>query len=209
MFRLRLVHSLYHTVKSLHNSEINMSPKSNEKKKYVALLRGINVGGNHKVPMAELKKEMTKMEFEHVETLLNSGNVIFDATPAQETELENTIAINLEKAFNFPIPVLVRDAAVMRDLIQNNPFAQIEVTKDLRLYVSFLKEKPVSNITLPWATSDGSFRILEARDNTICSVLDLAVTQSPKGMDALEQLFGKNMTTRNWNTISRIAAKLN
>lgn len=51
---------------------------NSKKEKYVAFLRGINVGGHHKVPMAELRKELEKMNFENVITLLNSGNILFD-----------------------------------------------------------------------------------------------------------------------------------
>ncbi|MBJ6117385.1 DUF1697 domain-containing protein [Pontibacter sp. BT310] len=184
-----------------------MSQKPN-KNRYVALLRGINVGGKHKVPMAELKTVMAKLGFGQVETLLNSGNVIFDATPVPEKELETIIADSLEKAFGFPIPVLIRDAGVIADLLQNNPFREVEVTKDTRLYISFLKEEPATNVANAWATADGAFRVLGIRDRTICSVLDLALTQTTKGMDELELLYGKNMTTRNWNTIERIATKM-
>lgn len=177
--------------------------------RYISLLRGINVGGHHKVPMAELRKEMTKLGFENVNTLLNSGNVIFDASLGQDEEFEEVIANHLEKIFGFPIPVLIRKSEVIIALIKNNPFKQIEVTKDTRLYISFLKEKPEINLIFPWTSNDGSYQILEIRGRTICSVLDLAVTQTPKGMDALELLFGKNITTRNWNTINRIADNFN
>ena len=172
---------------------------------YISLLRGINVGGHHRVPMAELSQEMTKLGFENVKTLLNSGNVIFHTSLHREDKLEEAIADHLEKVFGFPIPVLIRRPEVMFDLVSNNPFKHTEVTKDTRLYLSFLKEKPVTALTLPWTSSDGSYRILEVREKTICSVLDLSATQTPKGMDALELLFGKNMTTRNWNTINRIS----
>lgn len=105
--------------------------------KYIFLLRGINVGGHHKVPMAELRKEITKLGFENVITLLNSGNVIFDSFLSQDEELEKVITSHLEKIFGFPIPVLLRKSEVILDLIKNNPFAQIAVTKDIRLYISF------------------------------------------------------------------------
>jgi len=179
----------------------------NKNIRYVALLRGINVGGYHKVPMSELSKEMTKLGFENVSTLLNSGNILFDSSLSQDKELEEVIADHLENIFGFPIPVLIRNSIEILDLIKNNPFKQMEVTKNIRLYVSFLKQKPDITLTFPWTSADGSFHILEIRDRAICSVLDLAVTQTPKGMDALELLFGKNITTRNWNTINRIAGK--
>jgi hypothetical protein len=72
----------------------------------------------------------------------------------------------------------------MFDLVSNNPFKHTEVTTNTRLYISFLKEKPVPALTFPWTSNDGSYRILEVREKTICSVLDLSATQTPKGMDA-------------------------
>ncbi len=180
----------------------------NETNRYIALLRGINVGGHHKVPMAELVKELTKLGFKNVITLLNSGNIIFDASLNQAEELEEVMANHFKQIFGFPIPVLIIKPEVILDLIKNNPFKQIKVTKDIRLYISFLQDKPEINLKLPWSSEDGSFQILEIREKAICSVLDLAVTQTPKGMDALESIFGKNITTRNWNTVNRIADKL-
>jgi uncharacterized protein (DUF1697 family) len=171
---------------------------------YISLLRGINVGGHHRVPMAALSNEMRKLGFENVTTLLNSGNVIFHTSLHQEDELEEVITNHLEKIFGFPIPVLIRRPEVLLDLVRENPFKHLEVTKDIRLYISFLKEIPTTELTFPWTSNDGSYRIVEVRGTTICSVLDLSTTQTPKGMDALELLFGKNITTRNWNTINRI-----
>jgi len=78
------------------------------KEKYVAFLRGINVGGHHKVPMADLRKELEKLGFENVETLLNSANIIFEAISDYEENLEKKISAHLEKSFGFPIPTIVR-----------------------------------------------------------------------------------------------------
>jgi uncharacterized protein (DUF1697 family) len=175
--------------------------------KYIAFLRGINVSGHHKVPMAELRKELTKLGFSNVITLLNSGNVIFESTRVSEESLEQSIAEHLEKVFGFQIPVLIRKTDDISELINNNPFQNIEETKDIRLYISFLKEKTTADITLPWLTEDGSFRILEIRDRSVSSVLNLALSQTTKGMEILEKNFGKNITTRNWNTLNRIADK--
>lgn len=175
------------------------------KTRYVALLRGINVGGKHKLPMADLKKEMTALGFANITTLLNSGNVIFDAATGNEYELEEQIGSHLQQVFGFPVPVLIRTHEAILELIDLDPFKDINITNDTRLYVSFLKDAPELKLDLPWTSTDGSFRILHVRNKMICSVLDLSVTKTPKGMDALEQFYGKNMTTRNWNTMVRIA----
>ena len=175
---------------------------------YIALLRGINVGGHHKVPMAALRKEMEVLEFSTVTTLLNSGNVIFEGETSQTPLLEKTIAEHLEKVFGFAIPVWVIKGQEIAALIQIDPFQQIEVTKDRRLYVSFLKESPRVNLDLPWVSEDKSYQIISIQNRIICSVLDLSDGTTVSGMDALEKLFGKAITTRNWNTILRIGNKI-
>lgn len=180
----------------------------NKKSEYIALLRGINVGGHHKVPMEQLRNEMGSLGFSDITTLLNSGNVIFSADITSEKELETKIANHLETVFGFPVPVLIRSATAVKELISHDPFRDIEVNKDIRLYTSFLKEETTSNLALPWSADDGSYRILEIYDHTICSVLDLSVNKTTKAMEFLEKEFGKDITTRNWNTLNRIVNKL-
>lgn len=176
-------------------------------RKYAAFLRGINVGGHHKVPMAELKKEMAALGFSEVETLLNSGNVIFSAPATEINSLEETIASRLEATFGFPVPVLVKEGGELIRLQSNDPFREIEITDVTRLYVSFLKLHP-QEIELPWISEDQSFRIISVDDRIVCSVLDLSGVGTVKGMDFLEKIFGKNITTRNWNTIEKMVGRL-
>lgn len=181
----------------------------NDNQTYIALLRGINVGGHHKVPMADLRNEMKKIGFKNVRTLLNSGNVIFEYNSSGTAKLERTIATHLEEKFEFPIPVLIRKEEEILELINAKPFEGIEVTDAIRLYATFLKKQPDLSLALPWISEDRSFRIIEIRDRTVCSVLDLSSTTTPKGMNSLEDFFGSDITTRNWNTIHRIVKKLN
>ncbi len=177
-------------------------------KKYIAFLRGINVGGHHKVPMADLRSELEKLKCENVVTILNSGNMIFDAPAVDLDKLEKTIAVQLEKAFGFPIPTILRSAEMILELLDDDPFKGIEVTKDIRLYVSFLQKDVDSELQIPWTSDDGSYKILRKIDRTIISVLDVSVTKTPKAMEVVEKNFGGDITTRNWNTIKRIEKKL-
>lgn len=178
------------------------------KNTYVAFLRGINVGGHHKVPMAGLKTEMQTLGYENITTLLNSGNMIFDGPRESTSRLEQQISTHLEKIFGFPIPTIIRRSANIYNLLEHNPFVDIELTKDIRCYVSFLKKNVEADLDLPWESSDKSYQILEKRDQTIISVLDLSISKSPKAMESIEHYYGKEITTRNWNTIERIGKKL-
>jgi len=179
-----------------------------ETERYVVFLRGINVGGHHKIPMADLRKELEELNLENVVTLLNSGNVIFDTLIDNPESLEKLISEKLEKTFGFPVPAIVRKAKTIFQLFSDAPFRDVEVTKDIRLYVSFLKKNKQLDFELPWTNADNSFKIIGRRDKTILSILDLSVSKTPKAMVALEKYFGADITTRNWKTIDRIVKKL-
>jgi uncharacterized protein (DUF1697 family) len=178
------------------------------KVKYIAFLRGINVGGHHKVPMADLVKAMEKLNFKNVITLLNSGNIIFDAIASELETLEKTISETLEKTFGFPVPTIIRRSEMIDTLLDRDPFKEVIVTKDIRLYVSFLQKNINIDLQLPWTSDDRSYKIIEKIDKTICSVLDLSVSKTPKAMEIVEKTFGKDITTRNWKTIERIGKRL-
>lgn len=176
--------------------------------RYVTFLRGINVGGHHKLPMAELKLVFNDLGFQNTTTLLNSGNAIFDAPNTNIKKLEDQIGAALEHKFGFPVPTIVRTASFIQALGDLNPFETITVTKDIRLYVSFLQEDTNPEITLPWSSVDQAYQILSKIEQTIISVLDVSITNTPKAMEALEKFYGKGITTRNWNTITKILQKI-
>ena len=176
--------------------------------KYIAFLRGINVGGHHKVPMADLRKELETLGFENVVTILNSGNIIFDAGTEKVENLGELISNHLQSAFNFPVPAITRKAEDILQLFERDPFRDTEVTKDIRLYVSFLKNPRQPEFEIPWTSPDGSYRIIEAADTIILSILDLSISNTPAAMDIMEKSYGKDITTRNWKTIERIVKKI-
>ncbi len=176
--------------------------------RYVAFLRGINVGGHHKVPMADLRKALEKLNCNNVITLLNSGNVIFETINNDIENLEKKISKNLEDTFGFPVPTIIKKSQTIHQLFNDAPFQNVKITKDIRLYVSFFKKNTMPDIELPWTSSDKSFKIIEIKNKIILSILDLSIAKTPKAMVALEKFYGKDITTRNWKTIERIVKKL-
>lgn len=167
-------------------------------------LRGINVGGHHKVPMAELRNKLNEIGCNNVKTLLNTGNFVFNIKQTNIRDLETKIEDFISKSFGFPIPVIIKTKKEISDLVNENPFEKINVHKDIRLYVSFLKDLPKLKMPIPYFSEDKTFKIISCKDKIIFSALDLSTTSTPKGMDDLEKLYGKNITTRNWNTIKKI-----
>ncbi|MGB6094192.1 MAG: DUF1697 domain-containing protein [Moheibacter sp.] len=173
--------------------------------KHIALLHGINVGGHHKVPMAELRQTMEKMGFAKVSTLLNSGNIIFEAKENEGSESE--IEHRLEQTFGFKIPVMLRKFDEIQQMVLNNPFEQFETDDNTKYYVSFLKNEPKNKIDLPFLSEDKSFRMIEIKDKVVFSTLDSSKGSTVNGMDVLQSFFGEDVTTRNWNTIVKCSKK--
>lgn len=177
-----------------------------EKQKYAAFLRGINVGGHHKVPMAELRKLLEKTGYAEIKTFLNSGNVVFKSQPADVVALEEKMAAQLEKTFGFPVPVRVRKSKTIKEIISADPFKEVDLTNDIRQYVTFLKQPPKekNKPDLPWISSDGTYKIISSTKTEIFSILDLSRGKTTDAMSILEKTFGNNITTRNWKTILKI-----
>lgn len=167
---------------------------------YVALLRGVNVGGVT-VKMTDLKRLLEKAGFTDVQTLLASGNVVFSSPKKDGRRHAAEIEKMLEAKYKRTIRVIVRPMRDIEMLAKSDPFKGILVTKDTRLYVTFL-DKPTKRHL---KTSSEFFRVVKTCPFAVCSVLTLS---SDKGtvdlMGSLEKHYGKDITTRNWNTIEKI-----
>lgn len=158
--------------------------------RHVAFLRGINVTGNKIVKMDVLKAAFASMGFKNIQTILASGNVVFDA-PGKV--VHGKIEEKLQKTFGFTIPVLVRSMGDINKLLKANPFKG--VSAQARRYVTFLAEKPKAKLALPC--------IVRSSATEVCWALDVG-DKTVDLMAKLEKAFGKNITTRNWNTLEKI-----
>jgi uncharacterized protein (DUF1697 family) len=173
---------------------------------YVALLRGINVGGHKKVDMEDLRQAIASLGLQNAKTVLATGNVVFEAPVTDLDCLTSTIQNKIKTDFGLDVSVLLRRLQEVQDLVDANPFKGITVTPQTRLYVTFLAEKPDSHLEIPYESSEKDFLILRVSEREVCSVLTLTPNSRTTGaMDFMEKEFGKHITTRNWNTIIKIA----
>ncbi|OYX22896.1 MAG: hypothetical protein B7Z06_11000 [Flavobacteriales bacterium 32-35-8] len=90
-------------------------------KTYVALLRGINVGGHKKVPMATLRELLAKCGLKNVQTYIQSGNVIFQSSK-EATELEEIIKKSIQDSFGFEVSVIVKTPEELQSILDDCPF---------------------------------------------------------------------------------------
>jgi uncharacterized protein (DUF1697 family) len=104
----------------------------------LALLRGINVGGKNKLPMRDLSALFVEAGCENVRTFIQSGNVVFSTNARVSKNLGSVISSAIEERFGLRVPVILRTAEQLRDVISNNPFPHVE---DM-LHVVFLAGLP-------------------------------------------------------------------
>jgi uncharacterized protein (DUF1697 family) len=105
---------------------------------FVALLRGINVGGKNKLPMKDLTAMFVEAGCGNVRNYIQSGNVVFETSPARLCEV---IQERIEKQFGFRVPVILRNAKQLRAVVDNNPFLKVGAPPET-LHVMFLADKP-------------------------------------------------------------------
>lgn len=110
--------------------------------KVISILRGINVGGNRKVPMVELKALYEELKFKNIVTYIQSGNVIFEANGSDLKDLPKKIEQKIFSKYKFTVPVIIRTAAEMQSVINKNPFLKQKCIDVDKLHVTFLAEAP-------------------------------------------------------------------
>lgn len=171
-------------------------------KKYAAFLRGINVGGNTLVPMLELKDTLEKNGCTNVKTILASGNAVFEHDETDIPILTEKFEKSLVKKFGFPIKVIIRKGEEITALVKSDPFVNIKITPETRLYVTFSREKTDNKLKF----KEKEFELISVADFEVCSKVELSPGKgTTELMKLLEKALGKNITTRNWNTVVKIA----
>ncbi|MGB8954417.1 MAG: DUF1697 domain-containing protein [Tumebacillaceae bacterium] len=176
---------------------------------YIALLRGINVGGKNKIKMAELKQTFEQLGLDRVQTYIQSGNVLFESNE-EEAPLRTRIEQGIEAAFGIGVVVVLRTAEEMKRIIENCPFtaeqvAEAEAASQVEsLYVALLPEPPAQEGIEKWSayqTERDQFRIA-GRD--VYQLFHHSVRDS-KLANNIPKL-GVPATVRNWKTMSKLVA---
>ncbi len=178
--------------------------------RYVALLRGINVGPSKRIPMADLKRLFEELRFARVSTFLQSGNVLFDADRPEDSllpELERAIA----DRFGFAVPVLLRTAEEFRQAVASCPFPPEEIAaaesaaEGDSYYVAFLRTPPTPTDLARLASAAAVDGDRFQAGNRELHLLFRHTFRTSKLAAQLDRL-SSPATTRNGSSAARIAA---
>jgi uncharacterized protein (DUF1697 family) len=169
---------------------------------HVAFLRGINVGGHHKVPMKDLRALLSELGLGAPGPLLASGNAWFDAERgADRAQLQERLASAIEARFGFPVPTIVRPASEVIAVHEGgHPF----VAAPKNLHVFFLGAVPEPD---PDKEPDGP-ETLELRGTELFVHYVNGAGKSKLTTGRIERWLGVTATSRNWNTVGKVAEKV-
>lgn len=165
---------------------------------YAAFLRGVMPTN---CSMAELKQCLETAGLGDVKTVLGSGNVVFSCRAASRESLERKLEAAMQKSLDRVFPATVRSIEELTTLRTADPFAALDVPLEAKRIVTLLRAKPTVKVKLPLEL-DG-LHILCVQGTEVFS----AYRPNPKGpvfMAHLEKTFGKDLTTRTWDTIGKV-----
>jgi uncharacterized protein (DUF1697 family) len=169
---------------------------------YIALLRGINVGGHNIIKMAELKSIFEDMGLMRVQTYIQSGNVLFESEEEPQ-QLSHRIEDELRTALGYSVTVVVRTSLELERIIENNPFSAGTLVEGESLYVAFLVGAPSQegiNRLIPFKTEIDDYHIV---DLEVYLFFRQSIRNSKLSIN-LHKL-GVQATIRNWKTVNKLA----
>lgn len=172
--------------------------------RYIALLRGINVGGNTMIKMEELRKTFEALGCENVVTYINSGNVAFDAKKVAEEKLLSRIEKAIEKDFGKAIPVMIRERSALQKVLDNNRF-EGEFESHKEMHVLFMRDEMPADKKdqlLAQQTKDERF---DVRGREIYCHTRLGVADSLLGKGFIDKKLKVATTGRNWRTVEKLS----
>ena len=173
--------------------------------KYVALLRGINVGGNKLIKMTDLREVFERARFKNVRTYIQSGNVIFESADTDAQAIVMKIEKTIYRAFGHEVTVILQTVAELKSSVKGNPFKNIKSGEDVVLFVTFMSAEPINAPQLPFVIAKENVEIPAIKNRAafvVCGRKQNGMFSFPNAF--FEKELGVSATTRNWTTVNKI-----
>lgn len=171
--------------------------------KYVALLRGINVGGKNKIDMRNLKEVFENLGFTRVSTYINSGNVIFESDK-DDSQISIIVGSQILRQFNKTIPVLIKNITALKDIVASVPNHWKNNTQEKTDIAYLFKEIDNENILDTLPIKKEFLNILYTKGAVVWNLKRKDYTNSHLNKLVNHRLY-KLMTVRNINTSRQLA----
>src|SRR5271166_846815 len=170
---------------------------------YVALLRGVNVGGARPLPMEALRALFAEAGAKSVESLIQSGNVVFAATEASAPQILADVSARISREFGFTAPMVLRDATAWKRLIDGNPFLRDGADPDT-LHAVCLSETPSREALARLDPRRSPGDDFEVRGRDIYPRLPSGVARTKLTNAWFDSKLRVTSTQRNWRTVLKL-----
>jgi len=172
--------------------------------KYIALLKGINVGGQKMIKMKDLVNALASLHFSSIKTYLQSGNVVFEHEVEDILKLTEKIESKISEAFGFAVKTIIHTNDELESIINNNPFVDEPDIDPEKLHVTFLSEMPeqsrVENLEIKKEEVE-KFSIISREVYLYCPN---GYGNTKLNNSVFEKKLNVIATTRNWKTVKNI-----
>lgn len=173
---------------------------------YIGLLRAVNLGTGTEVSMASFRDLMLGLGFEHVRTLLRSGNVVFRSPTRDTATLERQVAEALDRRLGVSTEVLVRSAEEWRSVVAGNPFLREAVDDPSHLLVMALRDAPAGDRWKALAAAIPGRERVQGSGRHAYLVYPDGIGRSRLTITRIEASLGTVGTARNWNTVTKLGS---
>lgn len=171
------------------------------------LLRGMGPG-NPKFNNQTVCQCLEGLGYSSIRSLLASGNYLFESDETDHAKLEAAIEQSIETNIGYKRAVIVRSADTIAKIMEQDRFGGLTHSKSSYLLVTFMKRPKQPDFVLPYHSADKMLTVVSVEDGVIYSATDTTAAKTPDTMVWLERQFGKDITSRTWNTMQRIHQKL-
>lgn len=171
----------------------------------VAFLRAVNVGGTGKIAMADLKALAAEIGLGDPKTLLQSGNLVFEAGAKSPAALEKLLEKEVDARLGLKTIFMVRTGKEMKQVLARNPFAAEAQNDPARLHVYFLKDDATASAVTALNAAIKGREVAKGNGGEIFISFPDGMGKSKLTHAMIEKHLGTRATARNWNTISKLA----
>ncbi len=169
---------------------------------HIALLRGINVSGQKKIKMADLRQILEENGLKNVKTYIQSGNIIFDSEPVDRSALQEKIAIIIRQQFGFDVPTLVLRKNDVEHILKSNPY--LEEADESKLYYVLMKNTPEEVLAQQFSQLQFKNEGFKITDTCVYLFCKSGYGKAKLNNNLIENKLKVKATTRNHKTMLKL-----
>ncbi|QTE23864.1 DUF1697 domain-containing protein [Polaribacter cellanae] len=166
-------------------------------RKYIVLLRGINVSGKNKIPMADLRDLLSSLQFQNIQTYIQSGNIVLESNE-DKSVICNKIKEGIQNKFGFDVPVLARTIQEWKKAIENYPFS---IKNEKIVAFTFLNKASKESVIEVKNIGEDKYKIV---DDVVYLYCPLGFGKTKLTNNSIEKKLNVIATTRNLRTVKRL-----